>query len=231
MKTPGAKLAAAIKATGLSQRAFAAEMGVSPRTLWRWVTGKNEAPYAIVAKILKRTGHSADWLLGLSDAERAGAGPVELELQKQTFTVLPMVGRAAAGPPRLEEMSGTRPYAFRPDFLRRLKVPEKRLGVWKVIGDSMEPTLHDDAIILVDREPVTSLEGVRDGRLYLVQPPDDEGLTVKRVYRDDGKQATQIVLVADNPAFRPRAKPVSLREHQLQHVLLGRVLWVGQREE
>jgi phage repressor protein C with HTH and peptisase S24 domain len=69
---------------------------------------------------------------------------------------------------------------------------------------------------------------VKQGGIYLVQPPDG-GLTVKRVYVSDGS----LILTSDNPdrtAFPARA--VSLKSgRQLQKVLVGRVRWIGHEED
>jgi phage repressor protein C with HTH and peptisase S24 domain len=123
--------------------------------------------------------------------------------------------RASAGPatgieagPPLENLAF--PAAFIHGQLRR---DPAHLAVLECIGDSMEPTLHDGDLLLVDtarREPAS-------GRIYVFRV--DGALLAKRIQRRlDGS----LQLISDNPRypteeFRPSASaPLDV---------LGEVVW------
>ena len=82
-----------------------------------------------------------------------------------------------------------------------------------VEGDSMDPTLRDGDEILVDR----SLRPLRDG-IHVVRI--GEALMVKRL--ETGRPGV-IVLLSDNPAYRP----IEVRAVEV-HVI-GRVVWKSGR--
>ena len=60
-----------------------------------------------------------------------------------------------------------------------------------VSGDSMEPTLADGSMVLVDR----GARELRDGRIFVLRTPD--GLLVKRVHMD----GVRWLAVSDNPGW------------------------------
>lgn len=51
-----------------SQQEFALWLGINQSQLQKYLNGRSDPSAAIIAKIATRTGVSADWLLGLSDA-------------------------------------------------------------------------------------------------------------------------------------------------------------------
>lgn len=122
----------------------------------------------------------------------------------------------AAGPgswlERAEERDGL---VFSRDYLARLGAPDgDGLFVLDVAGDSMEPTIRDGAVVLVDGRDPQLVDGIWAFAL-------GDTLRVKRLRR--GLRAIQIV--SDNPAYPPEEIGVS-DEASLR--LIGRVRWVGQ---
>jgi phage repressor protein C with HTH and peptisase S24 domain len=77
----------------------------------------------------------------------------------------------------------------------------------------MEATLRDGDEILVDRSP----RPLRDG-IHVVRTGD--ALLVKRL---DTAQTGRVVLVSDNPAYRP----IELAPDEVQ--VIGRVVWKSGR--
>jgi phage repressor protein C with HTH and peptisase S24 domain len=106
--------------------------------------------------------------------------------------------------------------AFKSEWVRNtLGVARKDLALISVKGDSMQPTLSDGDMILIDR----SRSGVEDSGVYVLQL--EGALMVKRVQRHlDGS----LTVMSDNPKYAlERVAPgTSL-------VVLGRVVWVGRR--
>lgn len=146
------------------------------------------------------------------DESRLG-GPVAPPLSR--FAVPWLSPRPSAGPGgsadgerRLDELG------FPPDFLRALGTRPGRVSAVTVAGASMEPTLADGDLILVDHDAAD--RPLTDGIHVLRR--DDE-LMVKRLVREvEGK----VAVVSDNPAVpdQPGQRAASLS-------IVGRVVWFG----
>ncbi len=108
--------------------------------------------------------------------------------------------------------------AFDPAWLRRLtQAGADELGLLRVEGDSMIPTLQPGDDILVDRSDAA--ERIRDG-LYLLRL--DDLLLVKRLTLHPVKR--RVTVQSDNPAYADWPD-LSLDEI----VPVGRVIWAGRR--
>lgn len=105
-------------------------------------------------------------------------------------------------------------YAFRHAWLKR-KGQISQMRLMRVSGDSMEPTLRDEDVVLID----LSQTEVYTGKIYAVGI--DEEIVVKRL---DKKPGT-LVLVSDNRQFYP---PLEVRLDEESNVrVLGRVIWMS----
>lgn len=104
-------------------------------------------------------------------------------------------------------------FRFSARWLRGQGLDPAMLSAIAVAGDSMEPTLRDGDEILVDRTPRPLRDGVHVVRL-------DDTLLVKRL--DSGRPG-RVVLLSDNPAYRP----VDLAAEDV--ALVGRVVWKSGR--
>ena len=131
--------------------------------------------------------------------------------------------RAAAGSgehPGLALAEGELP--FPRAWLRALARGLSRPECIRAAGDSMEPTIRDGALVIVDRAQ-TDLAVVRRGK---AAPPvfvfvQDGIVRLKRLRRQaDGI----VVMLSDNPAWPPEA--VRLGEGR-EFEVLGRAIWVG----
>ena len=115
---------------------------------------------------------------------------------------------AGSGDPVFGELTEPR-YAFHksiiPDWVR-----SESLLCIEVVGDSMQPTIHDGDILLLDRSQIEPLSG----QIFILHTPD--GLIVKRLRRTGRKW----MLISDNPAYEPR--PVGREDR-----IVGRVAWAG----
>ena len=77
-------------------------------------------------------------------------------------------------------------------------------------GDSMEPTLHDEDLVLLDRSQTEPVDGV----LAVIRTVD--GVVIKRLRR----RGQTWTLVSDNPAYQPSRVTKNDR-------VIGRVAWSG----
>jgi len=123
--------------------------------------------------------------------------------------------RASAGDGAVVDAEDVRcTLAFPPDYLRRItSTNPANLTIISVKGDSMEPTLSDDDIVMLDMSK-TSLgyEGLFVIRIYDV-------LHVKRLSHS---RPGHVMVISDN---RDRYPP---REYSVDEVeVVGKVLWAG----
>lgn len=125
---------------------------------------------------------------------------------------LPLGASAGAGSLALEE-APIGAFRFGARWLREQGLDPAQLSAIRVEGDSMEATLRDGDEILVDRTP----RPLRDG-IHVVRTGDS--LLVKRL---DTAQPGRIVLVSDNPAYRP----IELAPDEVE--VIGRVVWKSGR--
>ena len=108
-----------------------------------------------------------------------------------------------------------RRYAFRSDFLRRKGNPNAMV-LMRVAGDSMEPKIEHDDVVLVD----TSQTEPHLGRMYAVAVEDL--VYLKQVNAEPGK----LVLTSANPAYTPLE--IDARGDQADGIrIIGRAIWVG----
>ncbi|GFO67920.1 transcriptional regulator [Geomonas limicola] len=107
---------------------------------------------------------------------------------------------------------------FKPDWIKTaLGASAKNLALISVKGDSMEPTLSDGDIVMVD----TSDKQFEANAIYVLQ--NWGSLLVKRIQRKiDGT----VVIKSDNQAYEPETVRGDLVE---QLHVVGRVVWYGRR--
>jgi len=108
--------------------------------------------------------------------------------------------------------------AFRADWVRNaLGVARKDLVLISVKGDSMEPTLSDGDLILID----TSVRTIGDSAVYALRKGDE--LFVKRIqHKLDGT----LRVMSDNAKYETETYDA---EHAPAVIVIGRVLWVGRK--
>ncbi|WP_427500762.1 XRE family transcriptional regulator [Methylomonas sp. MED-D] len=105
--------------------------------------------------------------------------------------------------------------AFRKDWLKLKGLQASKCALIKAKGDSMEPTIYDGDLLLVD----TSIDHIKDDSIYIVQ--FDSHLIVKRIQQDwDGS----LIVISDNPRYEKRI----IGPEQAKEVkIAGRVRWYG----
>lgn len=104
--------------------------------------------------------------------------------------------------------------AFRSDFLRSRNLIAKDLVVVDVKGSSMEPTITDGAVLLVNRAE----KEIVPNRVYAFRL--DGELLVKRLRR----RGEMLVATSDNPAY----PDVTIKtETSPDFEIIGRAVWMG----
>lgn len=190
------------KKTGKSIDSLAPELGVARNTLAMYERGERLPGVEFLARLAQRTGGDFGELVrlrlkaaGIEGIEVVSVPPVgeDEEAAPDAFVSVPVYDvRAAAETGALVESEEVETeIAFRGDWLRRtIAVPPERLGIIRARGDSMEPTIRQGDLLLLELEP----RGLLEGEIYVVQRKDV--LLLKRVQiLSDGS----VILHSDNP--------------------------------
>ena len=168
---------------------------------------------------------STDYLLGLTDdptpSARLAAKVSELEDDaaharagtREGFTPVSIIrgaGVAAGAGAATDSEYVMGSIAFRDDWLAQHDLNPEQCRVIEVIGDSMEPTLENRAVVLVDFERTIR----RQHKIFAVRT--EGGPVVKRLRRYDNGWW----LVSDNEASKPVLWPRGA-------AVIGQVMWTG----
>lgn len=210
----GEKMRFAVEASGLTLVEVAGKLGVSVRTLHNYFNDEREP--------------NLDRLLDFSDLTGA---PIEQLIVRDAGHVVDLASEEgssdfvlvdyydvelSAGQGRVRNETGSiGQFAFRSDWLKRVGLLATHATLVRVAGESMEPTLADGSIVLIDHRDKTA---VSKAHIFAVR--EGEMLSVKRVERD--AQNKVILLHSDNPTAPTRvieAKNVGDFE------IIGRVVW------
>lgn len=182
--------------------------GRSYKTLGRYISGK-EAPFAVVAALVQATGRSMAWMVtGKKDNSETPDG---FKLIKRLDI------EASAGPGALVEVEDTfEVLAFREEWLRRRGINPLTTHALTARGDSMEPTIRDGDLLLVDK----SIDHVRDNAIYVVV---FAGRTL--VKRLQLMRNGSVMIKSDNSAaFTDEVVPAA----EVPEIkVAGRVMWYG----
>lgn len=194
--------------------------GVSDEQVARWRDGKAKPNFGGIAALTYAAGKSLDWLAtgeerpmstvsvqsqGLNDAEMPG------------FTLVPRLDiQASAGNGSLAHSEEPIDFlAFQESWLTARNINSRFARVLTAKGDSMEPTIRDGDMLLVD----TSINHIKDNTIYVVVY--GEILLVKRIH---SRLNGSIQLISDNSLY-----PVEdVTAGELNHLrIAGRVMWFG----
>lgn len=187
------------------------ESGVKSSTYNRYITGESEASAEKLGRIAEATGMSLDWLV-----LNRGSSIFETESPPRPIPAGPdtvMIPYLAPAPDGLSpELAEKIP--FPKLLLRKLGVAADRIEFVRAVGDAMEPTIQNGALVLVDR---STCEIVGDA-IYVVSL--DKEVRIKRVRKNiDGT----ISLISDN---RDIYEPERLAHPAAERLRVqGRVCW------
>lgn len=215
------------EAMNLTQTAFGAIAGVKKRTVIDWEKGSS-SPTAVQLFALYCAGADANYILtglktitaGNSNAYSSSLlnddiGEKSIDYTNNEYAEIPHYNvQAAAGSGRLATEEETlKPLSFRRDWLAKRHLTPANLAIVSVSGDSMEPYLKDEDLVLVDRSQIT----ITSGKTYVLRL--DGHLLVKNLQL----LPHGLVQVASfNPGFPPYQ--VDLSDESLDMAVIGRVV-------
>lgn len=203
------RLKAASGAT--SDQELAVKLGLSKQSIAD-ARSRKTVPPAWIPKAALQFGVTTDWLFWGKNPQTSQASSCDVDL-----IMIPMVeARLSAGQGSLQVNGDIeRSYAFRADFLHRKGDP-KNMVMMRVEGDSMQPEIMDNDVVLLDQ----SKTEIKAGRIFAVG--FDEAIYCKRIDRLPGK----IILKSVNPEYAPVELDVRDQQEDAFRVI-GQVIWCG----
>jgi phage repressor protein C with HTH and peptisase S24 domain len=201
-----------------SKAALAAKTGIADRTIGYLLAGQ-DAKLSQLRRIATATNTRLEWLA-------TGHGPMKAGATEGTGTALsrPTSGvvavprydaRAAAGraAPLDEEAPIIQRVEFSEAWLRsKLRRNPAHLVLLEVVGDSMEPTIGEGDVLMLDR----SVRDLTTGRIYVLDLGGE--LVVKRIQR---RATGALLILSDNTRYPP--EEIAPADAPLR--VLGEVVW------
>jgi phage repressor protein C with HTH and peptisase S24 domain len=199
--------------------------GVSPSAFRKWLKGESEPSRDRLVALARVAGISLAWLASgegpepVFPAAPPGAQQVSDRngLESGAFLMLPSYAvSASAGAGRQPLNTATHFIGFRHDWLHaNFGLEPSDVQLESVVGDSMEPHIHDGDILLVN----TTDQTFRNHGIYVIVVRNER--LVKRVQRRfDGS----LTLISDNQKYQAEHIPSNLAE---EITVVGQVIWRG----
>lgn len=212
------RLKGAMASANVSTQALATGMGLSYQAVKKVLNGTSKAFTALNNVLAARVLNvNPTWLAtgeGEQNATNAEPEPIDLDTHPDLERIRRVRLRLQAGVNGFSldaDESDGMPIFFRADWLRQRGFKPYELIALKVAGQSMEPNLYPDDLVVVntaDREP-------KDGKVFAINYEGEA--VIKRMVRDGGSWW----LASDNPDQRrfPRKECV---DHAC--IVVGRVI-------
>lgn len=194
MSEVAAKIREYREAMGMSRAEFAAKLDEKPSKIQDIETGKQKINDIFISKFVGIYPVNLEWLF------RGKSNIVHLSTTSDENTedfiqIKRYAAEASAGHgSHLSGQEGTGHYAFNQRWLDRRGLNANSLSVISVRGDSMEPDLYENDLLLLDHAQTD----LKDSHIYAVHFSD--GLYVKRIqHLPEG----QIHLISKNQDYPP----------------------------
>jgi phage repressor protein C with HTH and peptisase S24 domain len=193
-------------------------LGIKRRTL-ATDKARNTIPLEELSLFCNKEGIFLDLLLNEDGYASENDQSALLLRDAPEFVSVPQVyGRICAGGGLIPDNTIEMRIAFRRDWIRRKGDPEK-MSITRIKGDSMEPTLIDGDLVLVDhgRHYVES-----EGGIYALHINDE--IVVRRIQVLYSTRKVQII--SDN---REKYPPMDVEADQIK--INGKVIWFARELE
>lgn len=203
--------------------ALSKRTGITESLIRKYISGASLPNIDRGAELADALKISLDWLARGIGPMRLGesAQPQKQSLAQQDYYYLPLYDvRASAGHGALNHTEDeVDKLAFKRQWIRKeLGTQPDQLCLIYIVGESMEPTLHANDVILIDR----SVKEITTDGIYVLML--DGNLLTKRCQRLPGRK---IRVSSDNPAYEPFILDDEM--HSPDQHLIGRVVWAGRK--
>ncbi len=225
-----------------SVKSFSRRAGVSDAVTRKYLTGETMPSVGLVSQICGHEPQLFLWLClgigekpsllsdlpeslfylrgGNTDGTVVAEEPIATynsKMQDYTLVDCYQVFASAGFGATISDELKTDPMAFRTDWLKKEGLAPERLAVIRAKGDSMEPTISNNDIILVN---LCNGDALRDG-LYVLRIGDS--LLVKRLQFDP---FGGFKIISDNPGYETQ---VVTKDQRPDVHIVGRVAWAGKK--
>jgi len=213
----GPRLKLEMKKQGLSSTELARCAEVKTSFLYDVISGKSANPSTVkLARVADALGVSLTYLAGNSNSPlEASYASVKVEESPDYALIQRLVVDIAGGNGILvSHYHKEERYYFRRNWIKdHLGVEPSDLRMLYVRGDSMEPTLYHNDIILVD----TTKKAPSPPGVFVLF--DGFGLMAKRLEYTSSNTQQQLRIISDNPQY-------SIYERSIEKTfIIGRVVW------
>ncbi|MEO5352691.1 MAG: helix-turn-helix transcriptional regulator [Magnetococcus sp. XQGC-1] len=228
MEQIGMRLLQRRKVLGLSQEELARAVGYSGQSAIREIESGGVRKPGKLLELAAALGVRPDWLASgrgsmlaegvpVQAAHRQGYGVGSAESFAEQFTLVPRHAIEAGAGPGLEVQSEqiVDHLAFKTEWLRvAMGLDPHKLALITARGDSMEPTIGDGDLLLLDMRELRTL----DPSIYVLRM--EQSLVAKRLQRlTDGR----IRIQSDNPLYCAESV------HPSEIHIVGRIVWIGRK--
>jgi len=211
-----------------SAYAFAKRTGINDSLIRKYVTGASVPSLDRAVELTSALNVELLWLATGDGIMRKLDGVKETPNGYQTstrapsspnpddYTYLPLydVHASAGHGAEIDQEPVKSLLAFKQDWLRgEMGLNPKDCCLIYVTGDSMDPTLRNSDVVLLDRSPAMISDGVYCLRF-------DGGLVIKRIQRIN---TTDIKIISDNHIYDPYIIGIDTVK------IIGKVVWAGKK--
>ncbi len=215
------------KSLKLTQKEFADKLNTHSQTISRYEKGKLTPSVDFLFSLTDKLKVNPTWLL-------TGKGKMffddnynfpEEALQKKesenndlkdNFSLIPMVEArlSAGGGSFITSDNVENYYAFRNDWLTKMKIKPEKAFLMKVIGDSMADLINDGDVVLID----TLDKYFYEGKIYAIA--FDDTIFIKKIFRDIDK----IILKSENQNY----SDIVIDKSEIDKLnIIGRIKWIA----
>lgn len=196
------------------------EIGVSDRTISNYERGERRPSVDYLTLLYEHLDANAEWLLsGNGDMLKDKSSNMPVKISADDFWFIPKLNiNAAAGAGSIVDVENVEDYiAFQKAwFNNHIFAPKSSLAVLTANGDSMEPTIKNGDMLLVD----TSQNQAKSDNIYIIRV--DHSLVVKRVQCLPGNK---LQVISDNKTYDSYI--IDLADESQQASIIGKVVWYG----
>lgn len=203
---------------------------VTPKACSKWLNGESMPGGAKMLALANALSVRVEWLeYGRGEMREAASAHAvdrvpprgfDLADDKNYTGVLQLTARGSTGDGEDNshvEIRGV--MAFKSEWLRANKLNQRHLDVIYANGHSMEPTINDGDVLLIDESKIEP----KDGQIFALQS-ESKGTIVKRLVKSD---FDGWIIRSDNPD-KARYGDETLRDGEINEVrIIGRVVWRG----